>query len=53
MKIASFLKGPLSWIIVSEIFESNARGKAYSIAAVFNFLANFAITFSFPFVEVN
>lgn len=43
--------GPLSWIIVAELFESAASGRANSIASFFSWTANFIVTISFPFLE--
>jgi SP family facilitated glucose transporter-like MFS transporter 1 len=46
------LTGAVPWFITAEIFNSNARGKASSIAVLVNWLANFIVTISFPFIEV-
>jgi len=43
--------GPISWILVTEIFSSDSRGKANTIASTANWLANLIITISFPFIE--
>jgi hypothetical protein len=40
--------GPVSWLIVSEIFPLKVRGKAVSIAVVVNFFCNTVMTFLFP-----
>jgi MFS family permease len=45
--------GPIPWIITSELFNSDARGKASSVAVFVNFLSNFIVTFIFPYLEVN
>jgi sugar porter (SP) family MFS transporter len=40
--------GPISWLIISEIFPLEVRGKAVSIAVVSNFFWNTVMTFFFP-----
>jgi MFS family permease len=40
--------GPISWLIISEIFPLEVRGKAVSIAVVCNFFFNFVMTLIFP-----
>ena len=40
--------GPISWLLISEIFPLEVRGKAVSIAVVTNFFWNTVITFLFP-----
>ena len=43
--------GPISWILVTELFCSESRGKANTIASFANWSANFVITVTFPFIE--
>jgi len=38
--------GPISWVIISEIFPLSVRGSALSVAAMANFGFNVAVTFS-------
>mmetsp|Transcript_66861 Transcript_66861/g.186590 ORF Transcript_66861/g.186590 Transcript_66861/m.186590 type:complete len:506 (-) Transcript_66861:196-1713(-) len=38
--------GPISWLLISEIFPLSVRGSALSIAAMANFGCNVAVTFS-------
>ena len=45
--------GAIPWIITSELFGSEARGKAVSIATLVNWLSNFVVTVSFPFIQVS
>jgi len=47
--VVAFATGPgsIPWFFVSEIFPSNARGKASSIAVLANWLANFVVGTSF------
>eukprot|EP00612_Vaucheria_litorea_P003536 CAMPEP_0171461060 /NCGR_PEP_ID=MMETSP0945-20130129/5666_1 /TAXON_ID=109269 /ORGANISM="Vaucheria litorea, Strain CCMP2940" /LENGTH=482 /DNA_ID=CAMNT_0011987345 /DNA_START=202 /DNA_END=1650 /DNA_ORIENTATION=- len=40
--------GPMGWLIISEIFPLELRGKAISIAVVANFASNLLVTFIFP-----
>lgn len=40
--------GPLVWVLLGEIFPSRIRGKALGVAAAAQWIANFAITVSFP-----
>ena len=40
--------GPISWLLISEIFPLEVRGKAVSIAVVTNFFWNTLMTFLFP-----
>jgi MFS family permease len=40
--------GPISWLLISEIFPLEVRGKAVSIAVVTNFFWNTVMTFFFP-----
>ena len=45
--------GPVSWVIIAELFDSNTSGKANSIISFFSWSANFFVTVSFPFLEVS
>lgn len=40
--------GPISWLMISEIFPLEVRGKAVSLAVITNFLWNGIMTFLFP-----
>lgn len=40
--------GPISWLLISEIFPLEVRGKAVSLAVVTNFFWNTVMTFFFP-----
>ncbi|SEB80576.1 MFS transporter, SP family, sugar:H+ symporter [Paramicrobacterium humi] len=40
--------GPLVWVLLGEIFPPKIRGKALGVAAAAQWLANFAITVTFP-----
>jgi len=43
--------GAIPWLITAELFNSDARGKASSIAVFMNFFSNFLVTITFPFIE--
>ncbi|CAF0733287.1 unnamed protein product [Brachionus calyciflorus] len=43
--------GAIPWIITSELFKSNARAKANSIAVFVNWTSAFIVTVSFQFIE--
>lgn len=45
--------GPVSWIIVAELFEPLASGKANSIVSFFSWLSNFLTTVTFPYLETS
>lgn len=40
--------GPIVWVLLGEIFPNRIRGKALGVAAAAQWLANFAITETFP-----
>ena len=40
--------GPITWLVISEIFPLYARGKAISAAITMNFLCNAIVSFLFP-----
>jgi SP family sugar:H+ symporter-like MFS transporter len=40
--------GPLVWVLLGEIFPNRIRAKALGVAAMAQWIANFAITVSFP-----
>ena len=40
--------GPLVWVLLGEIFPSRIRARALGLAAAAQWVANFAITLSFP-----
>jgi sugar porter (SP) family MFS transporter len=43
--------GPIPWLITSELFKSDARGKAAGLATIVNWVSSFIVILSFPFVE--
>lgn len=45
--------GPVTWVILSEIFPTRIRGRAMAIAAVCLWVANFVISQTFPMLDGN
>jgi SP family xylose:H+ symportor-like MFS transporter len=45
--------GPVTWVILSEIFPTRIRGRAMAIATVCLWLADFAVTQTFPMMDEN
>jgi len=43
-----FSWGPLVWVLLGEIFPNRIRGRALGLAAAAQWLANFAVTVTFP-----
>lgn len=44
--------GPISWLMVSEIFPLQTRGKGISLAVLTNFGSNALVTFAFSPLKV-
>jgi SP family sugar:H+ symporter-like MFS transporter len=40
--------GPVMWVMLGEMFPNQMRGSALAVAGLFQWLANFAISVSFP-----
>lgn len=40
--------GPVLWVVLAEIFPLAIRGAAMAVATLFNWLANFAVSLTFP-----
>lgn len=49
---ASFMMswGPICWVLISEIFPNKIRGKAVAVAVAFQWIANYLISSTFPFM---
>jgi len=45
--------GPVTWVILSEIFPTRIRGRAMAIATVCLWMANYLISQTFPMMEEN
>ncbi len=43
--------GPVTWVILSEIFPTEIRGRALGVAAFFLWLADYAVTQTFPLMD--
>lgn len=46
-----FSWGPLVWVLLGEIFPNRIRGRALGLAAAAQWLANFAVTVTFPLLS--
>ncbi|MCP4383602.1 MAG: sugar porter family MFS transporter [Hyphomicrobiales bacterium] len=53
--IASFAVsvGPVTWVLLSEMFPTSIRGFAMGVAATSNWLANFVVSQTFPMMDGN
>lgn len=45
--------GPVTWVVLSEIFPTHLRGRAMGIAALFLWIANFVVSQTFPMLSEN
>jgi SP family xylose:H+ symportor-like MFS transporter len=45
--------GPVTWVILSEIFPTRIRGRAMGVATVFLWLANYLVTQTFTMMDEN
>ncbi|MCB1128251.1 MAG: sugar porter family MFS transporter, partial [Verrucomicrobiae bacterium] len=45
--------GPVTWVILSEIFPTRLRGRALGVATLFLWSANFAVSQTFPMMDEN
>jgi SP family xylose:H+ symportor-like MFS transporter len=45
--------GPVTWVIISEIYPTRIRGRALSIATVFLWTANWLVSQTFPMMNEN
>lgn len=45
--------GPVTWVILAEIFPTSIRGRAMAIATVMLWLANFVVSQTFPMMDKN
>jgi SP family sugar:H+ symporter-like MFS transporter len=43
--------GPVMWVMLGEMFPNQIRGSGLAIAGLFQWLANFAISFTFPLMN--
>jgi MFS transporter, SP family, sugar:H+ symporter len=45
--------GPVMWVMLGEMFPNQIRGSGLAVAGAAQWTANFAISFSFPWLAVN
>lgn len=45
--------GPVTWVILSEIFPTAIRGRALGVATFFLWMADYAVTQTFPILDAN
>jgi MFS family permease len=45
--------GPVTWVILSEIFPTRIRGRAMAIATVCLWMANYIVSQTFPMMDQN
>jgi hypothetical protein len=43
--------GPISWLLISEIFPISVRSRAVAVSVFTNFATNVAMTFTFPLLQ--
>lgn len=53
--VASFAMswGPVTWVLLSEIFPNKIRGRAMSVAVAAQWIANYAVSLTFPMMDDN
>ncbi|WP_343584360.1 D-xylose transporter XylE [Flavobacterium sp.] len=45
--------GPVTWVLLSEIFPNKIRGKAMAIAVAMQWISNYLVSWSFPIMDKN
>lgn len=45
--------GPVTWVLLSEIFPNKIRGKAMAIAVAVQWISNYLVSWSFPVMDKN
>ncbi len=45
--------GPVTWVLLSEIFPNQIRGKAMAVAVAAQWIANFLVSWTFPMLNEN
>jgi SP family xylose:H+ symportor-like MFS transporter len=45
--------GPVTWVLLSEIFPNQIRGKAMAIAVAAQWIANYLVSWTFPIMDKN
>lgn len=53
--VASFAMswGPVTWVLVSEIFPNRIRGKAMAVAVATQWVSNYLVSWTFPMMDKN
>ena len=53
--VASFAMswGPITWVLLSEIFLNNIRGKAMAVAVAAQWVSNYIVSLTFPMMDDN
>ena len=49
----AFSVGPVTWVILAEIFPNKMRGRAMAIATIFLWVTNFMVSQTFPMMDGN
>ena len=45
--------GPVTWVLLSEIFPNQIRGKAMAVAVATQWIANYLVSWTFPILDKN
>jgi SP family xylose:H+ symportor-like MFS transporter len=45
--------GPVTWVLLSEIFPNQIRGKAMAVAVAAQWIANYLVSWTFPILDEN
>jgi SP family xylose:H+ symportor-like MFS transporter len=45
--------GPVAWVLLSEIFPNQIRGKAMAVAVAMQWIANYLVSWTFPILDKN
>lgn len=45
--------GPVTWVLLSEIFPNHIRGKAMALAVAMQWIANYLVSWTFPILDKN
>lgn len=45
--------GPVTWVLLAEIFPNNIRGKALAVAVAVQWVANYLVSWTFPIMDKN
>jgi SP family xylose:H+ symportor-like MFS transporter len=53
--VASFAMswGPVTWVLLSEIFPNNIRGRAMAVAVAAQWISNYLVSWTFPMMDRN